>query len=220
MTLQPTVRVGRDLDAVSGATSARPARPATGGRRSAGRTVPVEGRDAEAGSPSPARPPSPLEVEGLVRRYRPLARSVSRLYFAAGYDSDDLEQEALVALLLAARRFDASCGITFAGFARTLIQRRLVDVVKYSRRVRRLRPGIVGEWDDDRVASPAPGPQELVEQRETFAALAAAVRALTDLEREALGSVVAGVPYKRTGLVAKQVDNAVQRARRKLKAAA
>lgn len=52
----------------------------------------------------------PASVEELVNRYRPLAVSISRRYRGKGIGDDDLEQVAVIALLKAVHRFDASRG--------------------------------------------------------------------------------------------------------------
>lgn len=58
----------------------------------------------------------PRDREALVQRYLPLARHLSRKYFAAG-ERDDLEQVASLGLLKAIDRFDPSRGLAFTSFA-------------------------------------------------------------------------------------------------------
>jgi RNA polymerase sigma-B factor len=58
----------------------------------------------------------PAVREALVRRFLPLARQLSRKYFAAG-EREDLEQVASVGLLKAIDRFDPARGIAFTSFA-------------------------------------------------------------------------------------------------------
>ena len=58
----------------------------------------------------------PRDREALVQRYLPLARHLSRRYFAAG-EGDDLEQVASLGLLKAIDRYDPTRGIAFTSFA-------------------------------------------------------------------------------------------------------
>jgi RNA polymerase sigma-B factor len=58
----------------------------------------------------------PADREALVERFLPLARQLSRKYFAAG-EREDLEQVASVGLLKAIDRFDPARGIAFTSFA-------------------------------------------------------------------------------------------------------
>lgn len=52
----------------------------------------------------------PICVEELMDRYRPLAISIARRYRGKGIPDDDLDQVAIIALLKAIHRFDASRG--------------------------------------------------------------------------------------------------------------
>ena len=55
--------------------------------------------------------------EALVTRYRRLVRVITRPYFLAGGDSDDLIQEGMMGLIKAVREFDFSKDASFVTFA-------------------------------------------------------------------------------------------------------
>ncbi len=57
------------------------------------------------------------DLEALVLRYRPMARSLARRYTRTGLQLEDLEQVACVGLIKALQRFDPSRGTAFATFA-------------------------------------------------------------------------------------------------------
>jgi RNA polymerase sigma-B factor len=59
----------------------------------------------------------PADLEELVRRYRPLARSLARRFRSAGMASEDLEQAACLGLVNALLRFDPARGYAFSTFA-------------------------------------------------------------------------------------------------------
>lgn len=57
------------------------------------------------------------DLEALVLRYRPLARSLARRYAGRGYGIEDLEQVACMGLIKALQRFDPERGCAFPAFA-------------------------------------------------------------------------------------------------------
>ena len=64
-----------------------------------------------------ARTHSARDLEGLVLRYRPLARSLARRYAGRGYGVEDLDQVACMGLIKALQRFDPERGCAFSTFA-------------------------------------------------------------------------------------------------------
>jgi RNA polymerase sigma-B factor len=61
--------------------------------------------------------PTPHDLEEIVRRFEPLARSVARRYHARGEPLEDLTQVAMVGLLKAINRFDPDRGFAFTSYA-------------------------------------------------------------------------------------------------------
>lgn len=162
----------------------------------------------------------------MLNEHRSMALAVAANYFIPGADRDDVRQEAMVGLLLAARTYDGST--PFASFAAMVVHRWLQTCVKAAHRDKH-RPVLeawrVG-WDPETdVAFPI---VELLEdpvtdeQRATvraeLGALVKAFRRLSPLERRALLAVV-NDEHPHRGGVDKQVDNAACRARRKLRRA-
>ena len=72
-------------------------------------------------------------LDELVARYRRFARARSRAYFVAGGDADDLEQEALIALVKAAGDHRPEDG-PFRPFADLCITRGLVSAIRRANR--------------------------------------------------------------------------------------
>ncbi|MDQ3485944.1 MAG: sigma-70 family RNA polymerase sigma factor [Actinomycetota bacterium] len=64
-----------------------------------------------------ARSRGERDLEELVLRYRPLARSLARRYAGRGSGIEDLEQVACMGLIKALQRFDPERGCAFATFA-------------------------------------------------------------------------------------------------------
>lgn len=70
-------------------------------------------------------------ITALIVRYKPFIKMVARKYFIyRGVDSDDLVQEATLALIKAVQHHDASKGTKFKSFASQCIDNRLRDVVR------------------------------------------------------------------------------------------
>jgi DNA-directed RNA polymerase specialized sigma24 family protein len=124
----------------------------------------------------------------------PYCHWLSRYFFIDGLDSDDLYQEAAVAVWMAP-----------AGMERLCARRRVIELLRRSKRGG--RPEFVELGD---VASPD-RMVDLVAARERLRAVVNAP--LSDLERCAVGRVARG-----EGCPKGPLDNALQRARKKLAA--
>jgi RNA polymerase sporulation-specific sigma factor len=175
--------------------------------------------------------------EQLLNRYLRLIRSWARKYWSACRiaDYDDLEQEARIAFLGAVSSYDhAQSG--FFGFAQLCVTRRLQSVVKSARRPKNCPPtgmlilstGSGGPEGDDRdpietVPNPAAcDPANLVVANDAGRRLWSVARsALSGLELEAFKRRAWGASYQEVaaelGISQKSVDNAIMRARRKLR---
>lgn len=83
-----------------------------------------------------ARQGSEQCLEELLNRYKPLANKISRRYFLAGQDDDDLRQEALIGLFKAYQGFSASLAQDFKAFATLCITRQIQTAVKSANRLK------------------------------------------------------------------------------------
>lgn len=161
-----------------------------------------------------------MTVSALFTKHRPLAHAIARTRWLPGADTDDVNQEALIALWTAARNHDPERA-PFPAYARLVITRHLDNCLKHATRQKhRALTDSVREEDrmrqiEDTLADPA----HRVAALETLRELTRAYRALSELERAALafdaydGLTPGTRPYK-------QVDGARFRARRKLRSAA
>ena len=174
-------------------------------------------------------------LDELVARYRRFARARARAYFVAGGDADDLEQEALIALVKAAGDHRPEDG-PFRPFADLCITRGLVSAIRRANRHKHrvlthaaslsAAPGRDADAGDDRshhLAHAAPGPEDLVVAAVHGRALGAEVgRLLSPLERQVLALILDGRSYQEVAddlqRSAKAVDNALQRIKHKLAA--
>jgi RNA polymerase sporulation-specific sigma factor len=173
-------------------------------------------------------------LDELVTRYRRFARARARAYFVAGGDADDLEQEALIALVKAAGDHRPVDG-PFRPFADLCITRRLVSTLRRANRHKhrvlndavsltaRASHDSDGDGDEERSlpAHPGPGPEDVVVAAAHGRALGAAVlRVLSPFERQVLALILDGRTYQEVadevGRSTKAVDNALQRMKQKL----
>lgn len=166
-------------------------------------------------------------VEQLVRDHVGLAFVLAEGFYLPGGDRDDVQQEALIGLYLAARAYVPG-ETPFRGFAALVIRRRLGTALKLALRQKHrplnsaARPITV----DGDVLDPADGAYhpasidtlQRVIDRENVAELRQRIPSLTELERVAVAGYVNGVPYTAGYVRDKSVDNALVRARRKLAA--
>lgn len=172
--------------------------------------------------------------------HAPLARAIASEFYLPGADRDDVVQEAMIALWIAAREYRPERGMSFRSFAAFVIRRRLVTALMTANahKHRHLSEALSaierdGEIVDllEFVADEAADPARIVEDREEALRLLRIVRdELSPTERHAVIAVANGLSYLEIGEADgasatfrsdgrrryKRVENALQRARRKL----
>lgn len=171
-------------------------------------------------------------TEAIIRRYRNLIHSRARSYFLIGAERDDLVQEGMIGLLKAIREYDSARATNFSSFADVCVSRHILSAVKGAAR-RKHSPlnGYVSLWstpDDAETiglsASPqAADPAEIVLAAAQLGSLEQRLGgALSCFESRAVALYVAGHSYceiaAMVGRPPKAVDNALQRAKRKIAA--
>ena len=168
--------------------------------------------------------------EILVTRYARLVRAVTRPYFLAGGDSDDLIQEGMVGLMKAVREFDSAKEASFRTFAEVCIRNRIYSVLRSANREKHspLNQSISIEtpfFDTNPFATGAYhamlNPEDLLIVREDTAALRQRVESqLSHFEKRVLALYLEGLTQREIAREVqkppKSVENAVQRIRRKV----
>lgn len=146
-------------------------------------------------------------------KHRPLARLIAREYRVPGAELQDVEQEALIGLWVAARTYDGSG--KFTGWANIVIRRRL-NTVLTSALTNKNR--ILRDADRDGLVLLTDGidPERVAIDRERLARITAALGSLTARERQAVADHLNGAPSKLT----RSHDSSLTRARTKLRQAA
>ena len=159
-----------------------------------------------------------MTEDAAVREWTGLAYAVAQGFYFPGADSDDVRQEALVGLLRGLRNWDPARNEA-AGLRPWLavcIRRHLVSALDKSRRVKRgpLNEALRELEPDDRTLAGLRGSTAGT----ASSSLSALLAPLTPVERRAVVGVACGMAYAELGQ-SKSVDNALKRARQKLRAA-
>lgn len=170
-----------------------------------------------------------MTAGSLWTKYRPLALRIAGGYYLPGAERQDVEQEALIGLWVASCEWKPDGGASFTSFARLVITRRLDTCVRLAHRDKhQVLNGSVREFVTDDgfsvdAAEALPCLHQVTDRVEDREQLRAVLRAiehdLSDLERHCVIGIAQGLSYAEIGLPS-QVDNALMRARRKLRAAA
>lgn len=160
----------------------------------------------------------------LAGRMMPMLRFEAAHIYCNGADDDDLVQEAMMALLTAARRYRAHGGASFATFCRVCVKNRLLNAAKSLQTPE-------SPQEDEQLYSAVDrddhlhnsGFEDRYDDRENDAALLSRLKAtLSPLEYRVMILHLAAYTYQEIALSLhvspKSVDNAMQRIRRKLSA--
>ena len=160
--------------------------------------------------------------EVLASRYHRLVRAISRPYFLAGGDSEDLLQEGMLGFIKAMREYDAQQGASFATFADVCIRRRLYTVLKSSAsgKHQALNQALPLNSTFVDLVSTQHDPELLLIDKETTTEILNHIRKqLSSFEAKILEYYLAGLTCREisqaVGKSPKSVENAVQRIRRK-----
>lgn len=161
---------------------------------------------------------SGMLAELISRHMRSVFTAASR--YSGSADREELVSDGMQGLLAAISSYDSSKG-EFSTYLNACLENRLKNTAKRSqRRKNQLSDNAPEELE--RIADTKPTPEEIVIDRENRAAILENMRTeLTDLEFRCMEGLIMGLSYeetaKRLGIDRKAVDNAVTRARAKLR---
>lgn len=156
-----------------------------------------------------------LALDTLTRRFLLRKPKVS----SAGYlDADDLLQEGMISFLSAVRTYDSEKGVPFSAYASVCMNNRIFSAV------RKTKDDLQIDHDVDpvKVNSEFKNPLDSIVASENLSSvLFHCENVLSDIEKSVVYCQMSGLSYNETseklGVTQKQVDNALQRARKKLK---
>ena len=166
-----------------------------------------------------------LPLALVIKSFRPYIEQKVSGMRVPGADRDDLCQEAYVALLSAIGSYDEQKGASFSTYAITCINNRLADAVKTANRQKnRVLNDSVSLTDDSNpveiISYESPEKQTL-DQEQYLELMHKIEDVLSEKEKKVLLLWVDGYDYTEIAemldMPVKSVDNALQRARRKLR---
>lgn len=160
-------------------------------------------------------------LAALIARMMPTLRKGAAACTAPGLDFEDALQEGLIGLFHAVRGYEPAQSPAFAAYAATCIVNAQQDAKRRALRKKHAPLNFSVPLPED---TAQPGPEELAMADEAYAALVHRMETLlSPLERQALLASLGGKPVARIaaslGRTQKAVQNALARARRKLRAA-
>ena len=159
----------------------------------------------------------------LAIRYLNKIRFIARKYSAQGYEQNDFVQEGLMALLYACKTYDAHGGSSFGNFVSLIVERRFISIFRSSQSKKAVPDAMlvridgIGEELTDYAATPE---EQLVYKEQLGQVLKRLHALLSAREYEVLMLFASGLSYSKISqqlnISEKSVDNALQRARRKV----
>ena len=172
--------------------------------------------------------------ETLMRKYKETVRKKARMYYMAGADEDDIVQEGMIGLLKAIRQFDPGKDASFGTFAGVCITRQIISAIRSAGRDKHkplntsvpLSNPVVNGSEDVTIADTlktdrSENPEELMVFRDIAEyILHNGDHVFSDFEMQVINELLKCNDYERVSQKlnrnVKSVDNAVQRARKKI----
>jgi RNA polymerase sporulation-specific sigma factor len=173
-------------------------------------------------------------TEHLLSKYRAVVEGKARCYFLIGQDAEDIVQEGMIGLFKAIRDFRNDKLLPFRAFAELCISRQIFTAIKAATRQKHIPLNQyvslytnVFDADSDRTLLDTIAEQEIADPEEVIITqefsddLRRHIRhELSDLESAVLRSHLEGKSYQEISIElrrrVKSVDNALQRAKRKI----
>lgn len=167
-----------------------------------------------------------LAFTALTDRYFSLIRAITSKYIISGLESEDLTQEGLLGFLCAVNSYREDKGASFRTYAGLCVNRRIISLLNRSGTNKSKPLNDYISLDDSDVAQgildEVMNPEVVVIAKESLDTLNKDISdCLSDTEQRVLEYYLAGKSYaeisKTLSINEKSVDNALQRARSKLK---
>ena len=169
--------------------------------------------------------------EYLMVKYKPVVLKLARALYLEGGDRDDLLQEGMLGLYKALKEYDPARGeASFLTFATTCIRNQMYKAIVAANRKKNIFLNEAVSFSDlegqeaELPSGKTDNPEDLVIQQEAEELLYRKIKeVLSPMENDVLGLYLDGRSHKEIGLALgkneKAVENALQRIRKKVRAA-
>ncbi len=160
----------------------------------------------------------------LASRYLRVAKGISTVFSGSTLEREDLVQEGMLGFIAAVYSFNGKSA-SFATYAAVCIKNRMLGALKASSAQKQIPPSLFVPIEDESAATGSElSPEELLVSKNEEARISSLVSSELSKNEQAVFSLfLLGKSYRdigeETGLSAKAVDGALQRARKKLKKA-
>ncbi len=159
----------------------------------------------------------------LAFRYLGVINAVSRRFSAEGYEQKDFVQEGLLGLMYACKSYNPDASASFKTYMSVVVERRLISIIRRSSAKHVIPSENLVTMDDlsEAVEDTALAPEEALMLREHLKAVFKRLRAkLSETEYDVLMLYCSSMSYRQIAqelsITEKSVDNALQRARKKI----
>lgn len=170
-------------------------------------------------------------VSQILDKYKGFVIMNSRKFFLNGADREDLQQEGMIGLIKAIRRYDDGRNASFSTFASICIRRQIITAVKSSNTgknkvlntaVNAFYEGEEFNLSHSKKSSNLQNPENIFLGKEKVEGLKKYLYlSLSKMEKEIFEFMLLGNDYieiaEKTGRKVKAVDNAIQRIKKKVK---
>lgn len=153
-------------------------------------------------------------------RYRPVVSLLAKKFSSSPWEHDDLVQEGLIALYSAIRLYDFSSA-SFSTFASVCIKRGMISALRQSNKARHIPNELFLSVEEASVLLEDDPETSFIDKETVSAFLSDIKRTLSSFEYTVLSRYLLLGNYKEAcdslGISRKEMDNALQRARKKIK---
>jgi RNA polymerase sporulation-specific sigma factor len=163
------------------------------------------------------------KLEFVIKNYRQVVELIANNYNNSPMEKDDLIQEGMIGLLAAIKSFDSSKGASFKTYASICIDNAMQSALRKYYRLKDIPVQNVVEYQEEEIPvnSGFSSAEDIFIAQESVSLLTKVLQQnLSDFENEVLRLHIIGCSYneiaKRLSTTPKAVDNALQRARRKI----
>ena len=182
------------------------------------------------------RDDDPKVVDIIMDKYKDMVRNKARSMYILGAEPEDLIQEGMIGLFKAVRDYDMGRDASFSTFAALCISRQMYNAIQAAGRQKHTPlnsyVSLYSERNDDESGNAAfiesvastfvVNPEQMVIDKENVEALEKAIEDnLSEMEKNVLELSMTGIGYveiaRILGVDEKSTDNALQRARGKVK---